>query len=216
MSLRTNHTHRYIGLFGGYFDLQDYRAPTPTGGRSIDFNDGWQGGVKIGRAFANGIRLESELSFRHATIDTYDVGNFVGPDFVATNSFDAIDDLYVLNSMTNVLLDLKRFCRRGMTPYVGIGFGGAYVNGDIETPALGRTDVIDDTTFAYQFIAGVSKRLNRNVEGFAEYKYFGTTGVDVENEAGAVFARDFPFQSDNVLFGLRITIPNSRGCSCNN
>ena len=216
VSVRSNHQYRYISLFGGYFDLQDYRAPTGINGRSIDFNDGWQAGAKIGRAFANGIRLESEYTFRHATIDTYDVGNFVGPDFVANASFDAIDDLYVLSSMTNLLLDLKRFCRRGTTPYVGIGFGGAYVNGDIVTPDLGRTDVIDDTTFAYQFIAGVSKRLNRYVEGFAEYKYFGTTGVEVENEAGVVFARDFPFQSDNVLFGLRIAIPNSRGCNCNN
>lgn len=216
VSVRTNHEYRYISPFVGYFDLQDYRGTLGADGRLIDFNDGWQAGVKIGRAFANGIRVESEYSFRHATVDSDNLGSFVGPDFVPTTSFDAVDDLYVLSSITNVLIDLKQLCRRGYTPYVGFGAGGAYVNGDIVTPGLGRADAVDDTTFAYQFIAGVSKRLNRHVEGFAEYKYFGTTGVDVEDAAGVVFERDFPFQSDNVLFGLRIAIPNSRGCTCNN
>ena len=213
VKLRSNHCYRYTSLFGGNFELTDYR----DGGnnRLISFNEGWQVGVKFGRVFENNLRLENELSYRHATAGDYSVGNFVDADFIPTSTFDSSGSFYNLTSMTNLLYDLTQLSRGGFTPYVGAGLGGTYVDGDIITPALGRIDNFDDYAFAYQLILGLSKQINNRATGFVEYRHFGTTGVEIENEAGTPFARDFPFQSDQVIFGLSIAIPNSRGCTCN-
>ena len=83
--INSNHCSRYFSVFGGYVDLEDYDGDAPGTGltRLIEFNDAWQIGIKRGRTFANGVRMESEISFRHATNDTYSLGNFVGPNSVS-------------------------------------------------------------------------------------------------------------------------------------
>ncbi|MEM9410840.1 MAG: hypothetical protein AAGA30_06980, partial [Planctomycetota bacterium] len=149
--LRTNHCCRYVGVFGGYFDLQNYNGML-AGSRQIDFNSGWQMGLKSGRIFANGFRMENEFTYRHNTNDTYSQGNFVGPNFVPTATFDAIGSLYQLSMMTNFLYDFQSFGKT--TPYVGLGMGGVYADGDITTPALASNDSIADYAWAYQLIIG--------------------------------------------------------------
>ena len=173
--------------------------------RLVDFNDGWQLGIKRGRTFANGIRMESELTYRHTTNDTYSLGNFVGPNFVPTATFDAIDSVYQLSSMTNVLYDFRN--SSGTTPYIGVGLGGVYADGDIITPAVGVNNFIEDYAFAYQLIAGASRRISGNAVGYVEYKYFGSSGVDVEQVGVAGAVGDFDLQSNNVIFGIRWNRP---------
>lgn len=206
----SNHCCKYTSIFGGYVDLEDYDGIGPAGTRLIEFNDGWQMGLKRGRVFENGVRLESEFTFRHNTNDTYSAGNFVGMNFVPVATFDAIDSIYQLSSMTNVLFDLQNLSRGGITPYVGLGMGGVYADGDIITPAIGGNDFIEDYAWAYQLILGANRSIRENVIGFVEYKYFGTSGVDVENAMGVV--GEFDLQSNNVIFGLSFIRPN--GC-CN-
>ena len=170
--------------------------------RLIEFNGGWQLGIKRGRIFSNGIRMENELTFRHNTNDTYSLGNFVGQMFVPTMTVDATDSVYQLNSMTNVLYDFQNYGRT--TPYVGIGMGGVYADGDIVT-ALPTNDFIDDWAWAYQLIVGASRQINSNASAFAEFKYFGTSGVEVENAGGVV--GEFDLQSNNLIFGIRVNRP---------
>jgi opacity protein-like surface antigen len=195
--LDSNHCCRYIGVFAGHVDLQDFRGNIGGDDTLVDFNDGWQFGIKRGRVFCNGFRFENELTYRHNTADTYNTGAFVGPDFVPAATEDALGSVYQLTSMTNVLRDLRSFGRT--TPYVGLGAGGMFANGDIRTMA--STFEFDDYTFAYQFIVGASRRLNSKATAFAEYKYFGTNGIDLE-QAG-VPVGEYDFQSNNVIFGLR-------------
>ncbi len=202
----SNHCCKYTSFFGGYVDLEDYDGMIAPLDRLVEFNGGWQMGIKRGRVFENGLRLESEFTFRHNTIDSYSVGNFVGPDFVPTMTFDAIDSVYQISSMTNLLVDLKGLTTNGFTPYVGFGTGGVYADGDIIVPATGVNLSIDDYAWAYQLIVGVNRSISNNVVGFAEYKYFGTSGVDVD-EAG-VAVGDFDLQSNNLIVGLSFIRPN--------
>lgn len=208
--LCSNHCSRYISVFGGYVDLEDYDGSSGAGAgsRLLEFNDGWQLGLKRGRVFNNGIRLESEISFRHNTNDSQSLGNFVGTDFVPASTFDSIDSVFQISTMTNVLYDLTNWTVGQTTPYVGLGLGGVYADGDIITPGLGTNDFIDDYVFAYQLIVGLNRRINNNFSGFAEYKYFGSSGVDFENVAAGGVVGDFDLQSNNIIFGLRFRRPN--------
>ena len=204
--LCSNHCARYISLFGGYVDLEDYDGVLPPDTRLIDFNGGWQLGLKRGRIFDNGIRLESEFTFRHNTNDSYSLGNFVGMDFVPTMTVDATDSIFQISNLTNVLFDLQNFSTDRTTPYVGFGLGGVYADGDIVT-ALPTNDSIDDYAFAYQLIVGLNRRINDTVSGFAEFRHFGSSGVDVENAAGMMVG-EFDLQSNNLIFGLQFIRPN--------
>lgn len=202
--LCSNHCCRYVSVFGGYVDLEDYDGMAAAS-RLIEFNGGWQFGIKRGRIFNNGVRLESEFSFRHNTNDVYSLGNFVGPDFVAMSTVDATGSVYHVSNMTNVLKDLDSLATNGVTPYVGFGLGGVYADGEIET-ALPTFDFISDYAFAYQLIVGLNRRVSNNVSAFAEYKYFGSSGVEVQDGTGAVVG-EFDLQSNNLLFGLQFIRP---------
>ena len=202
----SNHNCKYVSVFGGYVDLEDYDG-VAAATRLIQFNGGWQLGLKRGRIFDNGLRLESEFSYRHNTADDYSLGNFVGPDFVAMSTVDATGSVYQISTMTNVLKDLNALSVNGTTPYVGFGLGGVYADGDIET-ALPTADNISDYAFAYQLIVGLSRQISSNVNAFAEYKYFGSSGVEVENSGMAMAVGEFDLQSNNVIFGLQFIRPN--------
>jgi opacity protein-like surface antigen len=201
----SNHCSRYISVFAGYYDLEDFDGV--AGGTTLltEFNDGWQAGFAMGRRFPGNLRLESEFSIRHHTNDTVSTGMFVGPVFVPAAVFDAVDSIYSVHSMRNLLYDFNGLGGKTI-PYVGAGAGGMFVDGDIVTPGLGRVDFIDDTAFAYQLIAGVTRRFNCCSEAYAEFRYFGTSGVDVETAVGMPFADpEFDFQSNQVIFGFRMT-----------
>lgn len=208
--IRTNACNRYRAVFGGWVDLEDYDGENGAGlNRLVDFNDGWAIGFTRGRRFPCGIRLESETTFRHNTVGEYSVGNFVGMDFVPVATFAAQDDIYSISNMNNLLKDFRGFGK--FIPYVGVGVGTIYVDGDIMVPALGRTDYIQDGAFAYQFIAGLSRVISSRTEAYAEFRHLGTSGVDIETDMGPVIDDEFDYQNNNLFFGLRFTIPNSAG-----
>lgn len=214
INVTSNACNKYVSFFAGYSDLEDFDSDQFGGGTGlISFNDGWTIGFTRGRRFPNNWRLESEFRAQHNTADTFQLGDFVGMDFVPTAEFDATDSVYSLTSMRNLIHDFDYFCSRTV-PYLGVGVGGLYANGDVVVPALGEAYGINDWAFAYQLIAGLSRKINCCTEAYAEYRYFGTNGLEVQNDtstATAAFFDEFDYQSNNVVFGVRITIPNSQG-----
>ncbi len=185
---------RYCSIFGGWNLLDDYNGeqaapPTLRG----TFSDGWAIGGAIGRRINRAIRAELELTFRSNTGDQWMVGGAAG---------NWSGHVFSYSGMANVYHDFDRFNVAGIRPYVGAGIGLAIVDGDLETAATSID--IDGAAFAYQFIVGGSKSLNRSVDLFAEYRYFGTSNLDVVNAGtGALIDRDNP-AVDNILFGLRV------------
>jgi hypothetical protein len=61
------------------------------------------------------------------------------------------------------------------------------------------------SVFACQLMAGVSREFCPWAEGYAEYRYFGTSGVSL---VGPGLRGNFKYESSNVLFGVRLTLPN--------
>ena len=208
INIQSNHESRYIGFFGGYHDLQDIRAVD----RLLEFDDSFILGFTRGRRFCGNIRLESEFAIRNSPVGDYFEGAFVGEDFVPTATYAATDGFFALSSMRNVLIDFNNIGTR-VTPYAGIGLGGVAVTGDFINGTLGRADWINDAAFAYQFIVGATRKLNNRSEAYAEFRHFGTSGLDLENDAGDPVT-SFAYQNNTVVFGLRLNRP-ARSC-CGN
>jgi len=198
----------YLSFFGGWQDLRNYTGEG-TGGndRQIGWEqDGYLLGLSLGRRLADNMRIECELTYREDSATDYSLGNIVNGNFVPFATFNAIGDVHSISTMANLLYDFNGI-RTKMKPYVGFGFGGVFVDGEIATSALGRTDSFTGDAFAYQLIAGVSRKFCHWAEGYAEYRYFGTSAIDIDTLAGANIGGEFDYESSNVLFGIRLTLP---------
>ncbi|TWU18192.1 outer membrane protein [Allorhodopirellula heiligendammensis] len=180
----------YVSLFGGWSFLHDYNSDIFPGGVTSTFSDGWAIGGAVGRRFGHGLRGELEAGFRSNTADQV---------FAGGGAFDHSGHVFAYTAMANMYYDISALEIAGVTPYIGGGIGVAAFDADISTP-LGPSDV-HDAAFAYQGIAGAAKRINRNIDLFAEYRYLGNTDVTVDiNGASAAQARP---EYENVFFGVR-------------
>ncbi len=205
--LRSNACSTYVSLFGGWTSLEDYDGYVNFGTpmtRQISFKDGYNVGAAIGRRWPNNFRTESEMVYRRNSADLYSEGSFVGSDFVPTATFDAVNQISSFALMNNLLYDF-RFSGNRTIPYVGVGLGFIWADGDIITPDLNRTDSVNsDVRWSYQLIGGVSRQINCRLQGYVEYRYQGTSGVRVRDASMPdVDIGRFALQTSNVLFGVR-------------
>jgi opacity protein-like surface antigen len=181
-------------LFGGWnfqHDVNEVSGPPINGPVTGNFSDGWTIGGAIGRRLSSNVRVELEGAFRSNAANQ---ASFLGGPF---SDYSGHNLLYT--SMTNLYYDANDFCVAGMTPYIGGGVGAAFADGDFTTVA-GDLDV-HDGAFAYQLMTGLSKQVCSSAELFAEYRYFGTSDMDIEL-AGTVLATH-SLESENVFFGMR-------------
>lgn len=179
----------YVSLFGGWSFLHDYNSDA-FGGVNGTFSDGWGIGGAVGRRLGYGLRGELEGSFRSNTADQVAALGTLTDWSGHASAFTAMANLYY---------DINALEFAGVTPYIGGGIGVSAFDADIDT-LIGPVDV-HDAAFAYQAIVGASKRVNRNLDVFTEYRYLGNTKVNVD-VAGAPFGHTRP-EYENVFFGVR-------------
>ena len=187
----------YITLSTGWNLLDDYKGengtiivpPTLRG----TFSDGWYMGMAKGRRLRDSLRGEIEFGFRSNTGDEWFL-NGAGSTWSG--------HVYAYTGMVNLIRDLESCQCVGITPYVGAGIGLAIIDGELNTPGI--TVELDDAAFAYQLIVGASKAVSGNVDAFTEYRYFGTTDIDVVDAGSGATIDDHDPSLDNILFGLRI------------
>lgn len=176
---------RYLKVFGGWNNLQDLNTGiTALNNPEIDFNSGWALGVARGRRINENWRRELELVYRNNTVDT------AGGDSGNIN----------VMSFGNLLIrDLNNVSLLGATPYVGGGIGGVYVDADYVLG--GNPAAISDNAFAWQGLVGMQKQVNDRMFCFAEYRYLGTTDLELE-----AFNNDYDvqYQTQDLFFGIRI------------
>lgn len=174
----------YIGGGAGlnYHEDSDIQGIRLNG--EAEFELGFVGMGVIGYAF-NGPRIEGELSYRINGTDRAAVTNTgIGP--VVSNPNGGFS---TFAAMTNFYYDID--IGSLITPYIGAGIGGAYSE---------YTTIGDEVVFAYQGIVGASLDLGNNMEGFADYRYFGTTKV----EGGDIGrAADIENRNHSLMVGLR-------------
>ncbi len=108
--------------------------------------------------------------------------------------------------LANAYVDLGTW--HGITPYVGAGIGGAYVNWDNLYNTAGGTTVIHGGTsgirFAYALMAGASYCLTSNLELDAGYRFSQITGGRMfEYASGVAPGFDGGINVHEVRAGLR-------------
>lgn len=186
----------YLG-FGAMPSFQtDSDADLDASDDTVEYNIGWGITGSVGYAWRNGFRAEGEMAYRRSSVSNVN-------DW-APAGYPEDGDLSNFSLMGNVLYDIDTGTI--FTPYVGVGIGASVVNADNIGQFYPSARDIDDssTEFAYQGIAGVSAKLNRNWALTADYRYFATTDASLDSSAGNDSV-DLENASHNVVVGVRYT-----------
>ncbi len=197
-SLGTAATGRPGPYFSGFIGTSVARDTTISGfdvntpySDRVTFNPGIFVGGTGGFDFGF-LRLEGELSYRHANIDT-----------ITENSapFPNVDgNLGVFATMFNVFFDLHN--ASPVTPYVGGGIGLATLH--LSDTTSGNTLLYEDsndTVFASQVGAGMDIAMNRHFSLDLGYRYFMTEKAHL---GGSAISSDLRFESHNALVGFKM------------
>lgn len=162
----------------------------------VSFNPGIYVGGTGGYDFGF-LRLEGELSYRHAELDT--VADSAGGRFRNVNG-----DLGAFATMFNVFFDLHNPSR--VTPYLGGGIGFVTLhlsdstginNGGRRVPLY---DASSDTVFASQIGAGVDIAINNNYSLDVGYRYFITEKATLD---GDFISSNLSLESHNAMVGFK-------------
>lgn len=188
--------------FTGFLGTSFARDTAVSGfdyGNSIAFRDqvtfdpgvyiGGTGGYDFGF-----LRVEGELSYRHAKIDSVTDQNGV--------PFRRVDgDLGAFATMFNVFFDIHNASR--VTPYLGggIGFASVYISDTTSPDITGNLyDESDDTVAAYQIGAGMDVALTNRFSLDIGYRYFITEKAKLD---GNFISSDVRFESHNAMVGFK-------------
>jgi len=186
----------YVTVIAGYLDLQTQSV----GGLELEYDDGFAVGGALGRRINRFLRLETEYLYREN-----DFEGLADATGVGTTS---IGDLTSHTVMVNGFLDLPIGNGR-IVPYIGAGAGVSGIDSELvqqSDSGLNDFEVGNfDSTFAFQWMAGVSVRTIANAEFFAEYRYFEANdpSFDLITLTGSSVV-DAEYANRNVFIGLRM------------
>jgi len=113
--------------------------------------------------------------------------------------------------MLNVLVDFD-LGLGGLTPYVGVGVGGAFseLNSGGQTaksaPPFLRFDEADDSGIAWQVLVGASAPVSTNLDVYANYRLLGLPELDMTSTHPAASTVEFDDELSHLFtFGVRYT-----------
>jgi OmpA-OmpF porin, OOP family len=162
----------YLGGEGGWTGLEGTRTSihgaNPVTGQSFNFpiNQSFDGGFNVGARAGYQMgpwRFEGEYSHRGNTSNSTQLGTRLNGT-VDTNSL-----------MANVIYDFN--IGWPLTPHIGMGLGGATLNGNLDGPAIGFHSKTSDAVFVYQAIAGARYMINPVLAFDLDYRYRGSSDV---------------------------------------
>ncbi|MEM9705663.1 MAG: OmpA family protein [Pseudomonadota bacterium] len=196
----------YEGIYGAigaglsYMALdRDFQAQNAFDS-TIDYENGIGVYTALGYAFGNDWRSEVEFSYRQN--DTRFVSPSSGFGGFTTNFTDEVKSYTI---MANVLRDIQT--GTFVTPYVGVGVGGAIIDTSYRGMNAGGSMInLDDRdpTLAYQGIAGLSIELAENLALDLSYRYLGTlrqTLIGTFDGATTTFRQEY--DNHSAFAGLR-------------
>jgi len=139
---------------------------TQNGGSSqnITFNPGIRGDVGVGYNINDSWAAELETGVLWNSIDQVDA--------VKLTTTHETFDIYTIPVMANIIYKVPLKC--SLTPYVGVGVGGATSIASYTRPGLDSSDA--DFNYAYQAMAGVKYALTKHISLGVGYKFLGTSG----------------------------------------
>ncbi len=211
----------YVSLFAGgaFVDNFDNRNSFDNGMMNmlgieeIGFStqDGVAAGGSVGRYFYRQFRSEIEYTYRDNGVG--DFNRFVYSDDLTTPQINdtlissetepAFGNLFSNSFVVNFVFDLKLRTVGCPNGYLGGGIGAINIQGDLGTATAAFN--VDDSSFAFQGIAGINYPIRDRVDLFSEYRYLGADAISVTRTdmMGTESLGAFRFDSHNVVFGLR-------------
>lgn len=156
----------------------------------------------VGFAFPASTRTEFEYRYSNVAVDRV-TDFFAPPDLPLETGPQADLSFNTHFLMSNVYYDFKN--RSRLTPFVGVGVGGANVSAVESNGASGGSD----WAFAYQARAGVSLAVADNLSVDVEYLFVRTRALSfgpdefVDETSGFARIDGDVFQSSSVLGSLR-------------
>jgi opacity protein-like surface antigen len=191
----------FSGFLGSSFardtTVNGYDAGNNPYSDKVSFDPGIYAGGTGGYDFGF-LRLEGELSYRHANIDTI---NAVG---YRLRSVDG--NVGAFATMFNVFFDMHNTSR--VTPYIGggIGFATLHISDTWAYDTLSSSDVLmyeadDDTVFAAQAGGGLDVALNNRLSLDLGYRYFITDKAKFDAHR---ITSGFRLESHNAMVGFKV------------
>lgn len=178
-----------------------FESVAETQDRQFNFQDGFAGGIAIGRQIHQRARGELEFSYRSPDFDSYQVQTFTN-DFLETDSISAATgSLEIYSLVANFLFDISPRTYQRFNLYGGAGMGIVNFSGQATTAT--NTYNIDDTGFEFQIIGGVNRTLTSRMDLFGEYRYVVADNVNVFDVTGQSLG-DFRYKANEVFVGIRI------------
>ena len=168
----------------------------------ISFSTGLALTGAVGYDFG-GFRAEAELGYQQNNSDDTD-WSLRGAHNTATFATTSFANCNLTSStlFANGYYDFKN--NSPFTPYLGAGLGVAKV--ELKDVSFGRfltNYSADDTVFAYQFIAGTSYSITKNVAIDLSYRYVSSSEPSLDFGYGRGI--DLEFSSHNFMLGGRYT-----------
>lgn len=158
----------YSELFGGYayvpsvvnHSYQNYTVSSPS----------FQGGYEAGGAFgykSNPMRYEAEATYVKA-----DVNNFYLNNTLQTKPSGYTQALF---GFANIYFDIPSLTPI-LQPYFGGGIGYGWIEGRLNStgPIIPVAFRAENSTFAYQGVAGITFNFAENYAAVLSYRYIGT------------------------------------------
>ena len=147
---------------------------------TTEYKTGYGFNIDAGYNF-DGFRLEGEFGYKAADVDKFTA-------LGASASISGVD-MTVLSYMVNGYYDVK--VNAPVQPFFGVGIG--VINGELDIVG----NKFDDTVFGYQFTAGVTGAVNKNLNLDLYYRFQGAAS-DFEKEGGKL-----AYTSSNIFAGVR-------------
>ena len=170
-------------------------SATSTNGElsaAIESDIGYAISFAFGRRHNHRLRSEIELALRgndtSFQIAASPIADALGVPFPANGEVE----VRAYSIMKNFITEFRNNSR--FTPYIGAGLGWSYI--DLEAPSIG----IDEGggTFSYQAIGGVATTVNNAADFIVEYRFLGTTEIDVDGIEDSV-----TYQAHNLFLGIK-------------
>jgi OmpA-OmpF porin, OOP family len=189
----------YLGAGGGWSTIDHIG----TSDSSLNFtsNEGHGFGVMgfAGYDFGGLFRAEGEVGYSHHDVKALNivndgglgaslgVGSLTGASANPSGSISALS--FMMNGIVNLLP------RWRVSPYIGIGVGGADVS--LNSFRVANTTIADDSDLvpAGQAIAGIGGRISPHVSLALDYRYFITMDPTFKDTAGSTFRSTYREQS---------------------
>jgi len=195
----------YVSLFGGWSDLSDLEIVNEAGTINLNSENGLGIGAAFGQIQGRNLRTELEVSYR-----SQDIENLLLRDLgTGRETLNGVGDIKSYAGMLNVYWEFVDLFDGPFSPYVGAGVGAVNVSADMRLN--GGQDAFrdgEDSSFAYQYIAGVNYKLQSYSDLFIEYRHFAADSLrlDTSLPAGSLLNGDgeLNYQTNNIFFGMRL------------